>query len=229
MIMPGRTAKDQKAHLIPQRIADGVRVLSVLSIAVAAVWFDLPAVLGLTVVTIGLMIPRLCRLAGPFDATFCITILIAAWSGIAGLYRAVSWWDLVVHFVTAGSSAAILYLILARSNIIPTATRHRFPTRSVIILTAALGLTAAVLWEFLEWAGNRYITSRIHVGYNDTLADLAVGGLGAVIAGIALAHWSSRNTSDLQKHRDPKNTTTSGDQRADHHGKDHHETHRIST
>jgi len=211
--MPRPSARNDDAHVIPRQVADGVRALSALSIAAAAVWFDLPAVLGITIVTVGLMIPRFCRLAGPFDAAFCITILIAAWSGIAGLYRAIPWWDLVVHFVTAGSSAAVLYLVLARSDITPTANRRIFPARSVVVLTAALGMTAAVFWEFLEWAGNRYITSRIHVGYNDTLADLAVGGLGAVVAGVFLARWSAGDTEIPLGHPES----------------DNHETHRIST
>lgn len=216
---------DHRRHLVQHRIADGVRLSSVVSIVVAAVWFDLPAVLGLIVVTIGLIIPRLCRLAGPFDAPFCITILIAPWSGIGGLYRAISWWDLAVHFVTAGSSAAVLYLIMARTSITPTATKQAFPARSVIVLTTALGMTAAVLWEFLEWAGNRYITDRIHVGYNDTLSDLAIGGLGAVIAGVALARWSTRapdNTKSTNSDNPNHDTDHHSEQRTDHH-----ETHRI--
>lgn len=125
----------------------------------------------------------------------------------------IPWWDLVVHFVTAGSAAAVLYLILARSDITPPATGRAFPDRSVITLTITLGMSAAVLWEFLEWAGNRYITSRIIVGYDDTLADLAVGGLGAVVAGVVLARW---------RVKEPRTSVV-------HHGKDHHESHRIST
>lgn len=186
--------------------------MAVLSVVAAALWLGLPETLGLTIMTVGLLIPRLYRLPGPFDTAFCITIFIATWSGIAGLYRAISWWDLVVHFVTAGASAAVLYLILARSNITPTATRRIFPARSVIVLTFALGMSAAVFWEFLEWAGNKYITHRILVGYDDTLADLAVGGFGALLAGAALAHWATRDT----RTHNPQE-------------KDRHESDRIST
>lgn len=160
---------------------------------VAAIWFATAEVIGFIVVAIGLMIPRLARLAGPFDAAFGATIILASWSGVVSLYAAITWWDILVHFVTAGSSAAVLFLLLARAEITPGSTVSKaLPTRSIVVMTFAFGVTVAVLWEFLEWAGNAFISDGIHVGYIDTLVDIAVGGAGAIIAGILLARWKDR-------------------------------------
>ncbi len=189
--MPKRTAA-RAWHDRTRRTADAVRLFAALSIGVCALWMGLPETIGFTVVFLGLLIPRMARLAGPFDAGFCLTIFVATWSGIAGLYRAISWWDLLIHFITAGASAAALFLVLARTGIIPgSADTKLLPRRSIVALTLALGLAAAVMWEFFEWAGNAYLTKAIHVGYNDTVADLAVGGLGALLAGMALAGWKT--------------------------------------
>lgn len=189
----GTTTKTPSDHNRSRPVADAVRVLAAVSVIASVIWFGLPEILGLTVMFLGLLIPRIGKLAGPFDTAFCITIFVATWSGIAGLYKAISWWDLAVHFITAGASAAVLYLILARTDVTPGSSRGDvLPARSIVVMTLALGLSAAVVWEFVEWVGNTYITTAIHVGYDDTIGDLAVGGAGALVAGMALARWKAR-------------------------------------
>lgn len=185
-------------HIRGQRIGDVVRAAAILSIVAAAIWFGIPEIIGFTVVTMGLTIPRVAHLAGPFDAAFSATILLASWSAVAALYAAITWWDILVHFITAGSSAAVLFLLLARTEVTPESPVGKaLPARSTVVLTFAFGITVAVLWEFLEWAGNAFVTRGIHVGYIDTLIDIAVGGAGAIIAGILLARYKEQ-TSAIQ-------------------------------
>ncbi|MFP5368251.1 MAG: hypothetical protein ACLGIS_15695 [Actinomycetes bacterium] len=183
----------RSTHRRGQHLGDAFRAAAVLSVVAAVIWFGLPEVFGFSVVAVGLMIPRVARLAGPFDAAFGATILLAAWSAVAALYAAITWWDILVHFVTAGASAAVLFLLLARTEITPgSPVSKALPSRSIVVLTFAFGVTVAVLWEFLEWAGNAFVTDGIHVGYIDTLIDIAVGGLGAIIAGSLLALWKDQ-------------------------------------
>lgn len=185
--------RNNDAHVRGRRIGDVFRVAAVISIGIAVLWFGIPEILGFTVVAVGLIIPRIAHLAGPFDAAFSATILLATWSGVAGLYEAITWWDIMVHFVTAGSSAAVLYLLLASTEVSPgSPVGKALPSRSIVVLTFAFGITVAVLWEFAEWAGNAFISEGIHVGYVDTLVDIAVGGVGAIIAGLLLSLWKNQ-------------------------------------
>lgn len=194
----GLGTRAHPGHIRGRRIADGFRAAAVLSVGVAAVWFGVAEVAGFILVAVGLLIPRLFHLAGPFDAAFGATILLASWSSVASLYAAITWWDIMVHFVTAGSSAGVLFLLLSRAEITPAATVGRaLPRRSIVVMTFSFGLTIAVLWEFVEWAGNAFISSDIHVGYIDTLIDLAVGGAGAILVGVLLAQWKEK-TSRIQ-------------------------------
>lgn len=187
-----------RRHTLGRRIADAIRLATLISIGIAAFWLGIPATIGFAVVFCGLLIPRLAHLAGPFDAAFSATILLATWSGVAGLYAAISWWDLAVHFVTAGASAAVLYLLLAQMDVTPgTSMGKVLPSRSIVVLTVALGVTLAVVWEFIEWFGNAFISKGIHVGYIDTLGDIAVGGAGALLMGLLLATWKDK-ASDIQ-------------------------------
>lgn len=184
------------AHIRGRRVADAFRLVTLVSIGIAAIWFGIPSTLGFAVVFIGLLVPRLAHLAGPFDAAFSGTILLATWSGVAGLYAAISWWDLVVHFITAGSSAAVLYLLLAQLDVTPgTSTGKALPSRTIVVLTSSLGVTLAVIWEFIEWFGNAFISKGIHVGYIDTLSDVAVGGAGALLTGLLLAAWKDQTAA----------------------------------
>lgn len=184
------------AHVRGRRVGDAVRVAAVISIGIAVLWYGIPEILGFTVVALGLIGLRIAHLAGPFDAAFSSTILLATWSGVAGLYEAITWWDIMVHFVTAGSSAAVLYLLLASTEVTPgSPVGKALPSRSIVVLTFAFGITVAVLWEFAEWAGNAFISKGIHVGYVDTLIDVAVGGVGAIIAGLLLSLWKDQTAA----------------------------------
>ncbi|THJ67447.1 hypothetical protein E8P82_04935 [Arthrobacter echini] len=168
-------------------IADAVRLLALLSAVVGAFSLGFPQTFGLAIMALGLLFSRMFRLPAPVDAVFCTTIFVATWSGMLGLYRTVPSWDLVVHFATIGAVSAALYLVVAGWNV----TREPgsgTPARAVVILTFSLGMTVAVLWEFGEWIAHRYFTDVIIVGYDDSMGDMAVGGVGAALAGFVLAY-----------------------------------------
>jgi hypothetical protein len=57
-----------------------------------------------------------------------------------------------------------------------------------MVLTPLIGLAISALWEMVEWAGWRFISDDIYVAYQDSIGDMAVGGLGAVLGGLLLAY-----------------------------------------
>lgn len=169
-------------------VADAVRVLGVLSVVIAAIWFELTDAGVLAFALPGLLIPRFVGVrAGP-DITFCLTLLVAAWSNVFDLYTRIAWWDLAVHFVCTGVVAAILYLLLSRLGVVPAPGRQA--VLGAVLLTAMLGLAMSAIWEMVEWIGHAYISEAIFVAYDDTIADMAVGGLGALLAGFAVSYVS---------------------------------------
>ncbi len=50
-----------------------------------------------------------------------------------------------------------------------------------------IGLAASAVWEMIEWAGRTFVTDEIFVTYEDTIGDMAMGGLGALAAGVLVA------------------------------------------
>lgn len=174
-------------------IADLVRFAALLSIAAAVMWMDPGDVIRFSIAFLGLLIPRVFHLPRPFDAAFCITVLLATWSGAAGWYAAIPWWDWAVHLVTNGAIAAAVYLVLARLRVV-----HEMHDRTLahsrvalVVLTTAFGLALGSIWEFVEWIGEQFVPKSIHVGYVDSIGDMSAGGLGSLIAGISLVIWAA--------------------------------------
>lgn len=169
-------------------IADAVRVFAAASVVAAFLWWTATDAGILALAMPAVLAPRFVGARPSFDIAFGIVVLTAAWSNVLDLYTTVAWWDLAVHFVCTGVFAAMLYLLLARLGVVPlphaAGTRRRTP----IVLVIALGLALSAVWEMVEWAGKTFITDTIFVGYEDTIADMAVGGLGAVVAGLVVAH-----------------------------------------
>ena len=172
-------------------IADVVRVLTVaLSVAAYFLWGPSEAFVFLAVFGL-ILVPRLAHLPRPFDAGFAVTLVIAALAGVVGWYRAVFWSDLLIHFVATGATAAMVHLLLAKHGLV-SQLRDRedsHPHVRIVVLTTSFGLSVGVLWEFFEWAANLMLPA-VHVGYGDTLLDLAVGLLGSVVAGLLLLAWA---------------------------------------
>ncbi|MFS0913166.1 hypothetical protein AB3M89_15395 [Microbacterium sp. 179-I 3D2 NHS] len=170
--------------------ADALRVLGLLSVVVAAVWSTATDAGILALALPALMVPRMLGMRAWLDIAVGATVLVAAGSNVLDLYRSVPGWDLVVHFVCTGAIAATGYLVLARCDVVPAQNAAAFRKRTGIVVTSILGLAVSAVWEMIEWAGRTFVTAEIFVTYQDTIGDMAVGGLGAVGAGIVVAQLS---------------------------------------
>ena len=172
--------------------ADAVRLLCLFSLAAAVLWYGPVDVALFLLVLGGTLISRCLDISRVFDGIYGLTLLAAAWSSVLNLYARVSWWDLPVHFAATGVIAAMAYLLLARLGTVPPPVPPPVPGHglalriAVPVLVLALGLAVSVLWELGEWWGNAFVDESINVGYQDTMGDLAAGGLGALLAGLGL-------------------------------------------
>lgn len=167
--------------------ADILRGFGALSVLFAAVFFDLRDAAIIAFVLPGLFFPRFIGMRAWADMVFTSTLLIAAWSNVFGLYTRITWWDLPVHFVCTGVVAAGVYLLLAHLRMVTTPGSVEMTTSAGIIFTTTFGLALSALWEMVEWFGRAYVSDEIYAAYGDTIGDMAVGGLGSLGAGFAIA------------------------------------------
>lgn len=176
-------------HGIADHTADALRLVGVLSVLVAAIW-STPTDAGILALALpALMLPRMLGMCAWIDITVSVTVLIAAGSNVFDLYRTVTGWDLVIHFACTGVLAATGYLLLARAQVVPEQSGPGYRKRTAIVVCALFGLAASAVWEMIEWAGRTFVTAEIFVTYQDTIADMAAGGVGALAAGVVVAYF----------------------------------------
>ena len=173
--------------------ADLLRVAGLLGVAIAAWFFTATDAGVLAFVLAGLVLPRFVGVPAAFDVVFCTVLLIAGWSNVFDLYTRVTWWDIPGHFFCTGVVAVMLCFVLTRAGWMPGSTvRQAGPvgglsSPTIVVTTATLGLAVSALWEMVEWFAHSVISPAIYVEYNDTIGDMAVGGLGAILAGVILS------------------------------------------
>ncbi|WP_405375692.1 MULTISPECIES: DUF2238 domain-containing protein [unclassified Microbacterium] len=175
--------------------ADGIRVLGLLSVVIAFIWWEVTdaGILALALPTI--LVPRFLGARASFDIVYGAVVSIAAWSNVLGLYRAISWWDLAVHFAATGLIAAMLYLALRRAGVVPPGTA---PRRVALVLVTTIGLAISAVWEMIEWLGKAFISPDIFVTYDDTVGDMVFGGLGALAAAVVVARTRIERTGSVE-------------------------------
>lgn len=171
----------------PEIVADGVRLLGVISVVIAAIWFTLLDAGVVAFSLPALMLPRFLGLRPGWDIAASASVLVAAWSNIFGLYESIPGWDLLVHAVAGGALTLLGLIALAHAGVLPWPGASRHPRLSGPVLGAMLALALGALWEMVEWAGRTFVTAEIIVSYSDTIGDLAADGVGGAAAGLLLA------------------------------------------
>jgi hypothetical protein len=187
--------------------ADLVRVAGVVGIVAAFVWF-IPTDAGVVAAALpAVFAPRFLGARAGFDLVLGIVVLAAAWSNVFDLYRTVPGWDLVVHVVCTGVLAALLYLALARLDVVPAPRAEGTLGRTPLVILTALGLALGAIWELIEWLGKMFVTDEIFVTYTDTIGDLAADGVGGLLAGILVARVRLERSSSRSREPAPERSS----------------------
>jgi len=170
--------------------ADVVRLLTLVSVPVATVGWGATSFAVMSLALFGVVLPRMLGLRPVFDVAVCVLVLVAGWSSALEWYTSVFLWDKLIHVVLTGLLAALLAVIAADMRLVPHAPDAG--RVSVAVLVFCAGLAIGSVWEMGEWLGHNFVDSRIYVGYDDTIGDLAADGLGGLLVGFALP-WLARD------------------------------------
>ena len=129
------------------------------------------------------------RPAAPYGAFSLVMapFLVDVTGNSLDLYDAVVWWDDLNHFANWALLCAGLGLLLGASV---------RPTWALIVLVTGLGAILAIGWELGEWFTFIRHGTELNTAYEDTLADEALGTLGALAAGLLLAWLRGRTPQE---------------------------------
>jgi hypothetical protein len=157
---------------------------------VALVRHDYP--LNLTVSAVAVWAARFVLLPRPYDLAFCLAFGLTGWGDALRLYERWGDYDLVVHTLAPSFVAPVLYILLARLEVLPdlrdTSERHHYV--GVFLVTLALGLAVGAAWEIVEFSSDHFVGSHLVHGERDTATDLVADGSGALCGGVLLVVWS---------------------------------------
>ena len=190
---------------VTQYAALAAKVLLFVLLLLALIWPDLSGIKGkastarLIVYPIGAMVLPLwwwaygrtrskLHKSFPWTADLLMTLpwLIDLIGNRLNLFDTVDWWDDAMHLLLWGFLTAGVLLAFAPRNL----------SRGLTAFVAlGFGATAAVVWELGEYVAFVRNSPELQSAYTDTLGDLALGTLGALLAGLILYEVRSRQAS----------------------------------
>ena len=148
--------------------------------------------INLAVSSAAVVAVRFVDLPRPYELAFVCAMALTGWGDALGLYDRFRHYDSVVHFLAPCFVAPIVYILLARAEVVPNLQdRHeRRHLIGIFVVTLALGLAIGALWEIFEWASDHTVGSHLVLGESDTIGDLVADGSGALLGGALLVVWS---------------------------------------
>lgn len=136
---------------------------------------------------------RLARLPRPYDLAFVLAMGLTGCGDAFGAYETWSNFDSVVHFFVPLLVSPVLYILLARGEVLPdpeAGRSERHHLVGVFVVTLALGLAVGALWEIFEYASDHAFASKLQHGQADTIGDLVADGCGAGVGAVLLVVWT---------------------------------------
>ncbi len=142
-----------------------------------------------------LLLPRL------FDLFWTVAIVFETWTHTLGWYEAVPWMDRLVHFVVPMLGSPVIYIALARADVVPdpkaeTQLRHHV---GIVVLTFALGVALGGLWEIVEWVMDATLATNWSENNDDTVGDLVADTFGAIAGAVLLLLWTVKGWGSVRR------------------------------
>jgi hypothetical protein len=127
-----------------------------------------------------------------YDLALVLSLNFEAWGQALGLFGAIPWFDNVVHVSLAFFGAPVVYILLARLDVVPD-PRGNTDARQhagIAIVAFALGVAIGGLWEIAEWATDKALGSTLQLDNDDTVSDLIADSFGAFWGAVLLVCWA---------------------------------------
>jgi uncharacterized membrane protein YjdF len=148
-----------------------------------------------------LLAARLANLPRVYDLAVVVALTLTQVGEALGLYDSISWYDRVVHFLVPMLSSQVLYLCLARLEVLPDPRQEtlRHHHAGMFVVTFALGLAVGALWEVFEWSSDGMFGSNLSEGNTDTVGDLIADASGALAGGALMVLWAVRGWGSVRR------------------------------
>ena len=188
-----RAARGDWSEILRDPI-DVLRLSLALGAVVMLVAGDLDAATRLATTFVAVVLGRALDPPRSIDLVFTLGMSLQGWGNALDLFELWPWYNKVVHYVLPFGASAILYVLLARLEVVHDLEHQctKRQTLGVVLVTLAIGFTVGGFYEIWEWGIHHGFDAQIIVGYNDTMTDMIDNALGSLTGGIVLALWARR-------------------------------------
>ncbi len=154
--------------------------------------------LGLGVLT---LVARLVALPRLYDLAFTLAMVLQGYGEVLGAYDSWPWFDTVVHVTLPFLIAPVVYIGLARLEVVPAPHEITGAVRDagITVITFALGLSVGALWELVEFALDALFAAGLQEDNTDTVRDLAADAVGALLGAALLALWTRHSWGSVRR------------------------------
>jgi hypothetical protein len=162
---------------------------------------DVAATFNLLLAFVVLVAARIANLPRLYDLAVIVALMFTQGGEALNLYDAIAWYDRVVHFVVPLLVSQIIYLCLARIEVMPDPSQETLPRHEAGMFVAvfALGLAAGALWEIFEWSSDGLFGSALSEGNTDTVGDLIADACGSLAGGALMVLWAKRGWGSVRR------------------------------
>ncbi|MGY1680675.1 hypothetical protein [Geodermatophilus sp. SYSU D01176] len=176
-------------------IRDGIDVLRLVVFVGAGVyaadgrWGSAALLAALGSVT---LVARLVNLPRLYDLALTLGMALQGFGETLGLYDRFLRFDDLVHFTLPMLTAPVVYIALARADVVPDPRdeTHLQHYVGIGVVTAALGIAIGALWELFEWRSDAWFGTALSEDNDDTNGDLFRDTLGSLVGAALLVVWA---------------------------------------
>jgi hypothetical protein len=138
------------------------------------------------------VVARVVNLPRVYDLCLTAGMALQGFGETFGLYDEFVRFDDLVHFTLPMLTAPVVYIALARLDVVPdprdeTHLRHYV---GIAVVTAALGISIGAVWEIYEWRSDAWLGTALSEGNDDTNGDLVRDTLGSLVGAALLVAWA---------------------------------------
>jgi uncharacterized membrane protein YjdF len=169
---------------------DVLRIAYVAAAVVYVVWSG-ESIVNLAISAAAVVGVRFVELPHLYELGFIGAMTLTGWGDALGLYDRFSDYDRVVHVLVPFVIAPIVYILLARADVLPDLRERgeRHHMVGIFVVTLAFGAAIGAVWEVLEWISDHALGSSLQRGETDTIGDLIADTCGAIAGGALLCVW----------------------------------------
>jgi hypothetical protein len=176
-------------------LRDGIDVLR-LAILAGAVGFALAGDPGGAAVLASLgaitLLARLVNLPRVYDLCLTAAMALQGFGEAFGLYDEFVRFDDVVHVTLPLLTAPVVYIGLARLEVVPDPRdeTHMPHYAGIFVVTTALGIAIGAVWEIAEWTSDAWLGTNLSLSNDDTVGDLVRDTFGSLLGAALLVAWA---------------------------------------